>query len=231
VTVTETTIAADLGGLGSVDLHFVPSGRTAKEHPRCEPRQSVEFDSGYYEGQIDLVGEEGFTEVRATRAAGNLQLGLNLICPGGPRVEGSGPGLPGALLHARRHWSKGSLQMQARTNSPTRPIRFEASIEERGPALPVIRSVVVAGAPPAFEYDVSAQTARLAPPPPFAGVARFDRAGKRQGQLQGGLTVDFPGRSNVSLAGLRGGLSRYIANPSHRSRPFLGRQLERIAPR
>jgi hypothetical protein len=121
--------------------------------------------------------------------------------------------------------------MQARTNSPTRPIRFEASIEERGPALPVIRSVVVAGAPPAFEYDVSAQTARLAPPPPFAGVARFDRAGKRQGQLQGGLTVDFPGRSNVSLAGLRGGLSRYIANPSHRSRPFLGRQLERIAPR
>jgi hypothetical protein len=231
VTVTETTIAAALGGLGSIDLHFVPSGRTTKEHPRCEPRQSVEFDSGFYEGRIDFEGEEGFTEVHATRAAGDLQLGLNLICPGGPRVDGAGPGLPGALLHARRRWSKGSLEMQARTNSPTRPTSFEASIEERGPTLPVIRSVAVSGAPATFRYDVSAQAARLAPPPPFAGVAGFDRAGKRQGHLHAGLTVDFPGRSGVSLAGLRGGLSRYIANPSHPRRPFLRRDLERIAPR
>lgn len=231
VEVTETTISADLGHLGSIDLHFVPSGRTKKEHPRCEPRQSIEFDSGFYEGQIDFEGEEGFTSVHATRAAGELQLGLNLICFGGPKVDGTGPGLPGALLHVRRHWSRGSLDLQARTNSPTRPTRFEATIEEHRSGLFAIRSITVFGPPAAFRYDVSAQTARLAPPQPFAGAAHYVRARKHQGRLYGGLTVDFPGHSGVSLAGLRGGLSRYIANPNNRSLPFLGRQLERIAPR
>jgi hypothetical protein len=87
VTVTETTITADLGRLASVDLHFVPSGETKKEHPRCEPKQSIEFDPGFYEGRIDFEGEEGFTAVHATRAAGELQMGLNLICPGNREVE------------------------------------------------------------------------------------------------------------------------------------------------
>jgi hypothetical protein len=231
VEVTETTIAADLGRLGSIDLHFVPSGRNTKEHSRCDRSQSIAFDSGYYEGRIDFEGEEGFTAVHATRAAGELQLALNLICLGGPRVEGSGPDLPGALLRTRQRRPQGSLELQARTNSPTRPPRFEASIEERSSVLPVVRSVTVFAAPAAFRYDVSAQTARLAPPMPFAGVARFDRAGRRPGRLRGELTVDFPGRSGVSLAGLGGSLSRYIANPSHRSRPFPDRQLERITPR
>jgi hypothetical protein len=226
VEVTETTIAADLGRLGTIDLHFVPSGRSKKEHPSCEPRQSVEFDSGFYEGRIDFEGEEGFTAVHATRAAGELQLGLNLICGGGPRVEGSGGNAPGALLHARRSWSQGSLELQARTNSPTRPTRIEATIEERNSALPTIRSVTALGSPAAFRYEVSAQTARLAPPAPFAGVARFVSGGKG-----GGLTVDFPGRSNVSLAGARGSLSRYVANPGQVFRPLLRPRLERIALR
>jgi hypothetical protein len=231
VEVTESTIVADLGRLGSIDLRFVPSGRNKKAHPSCEPRQSVEFDSGFYEGRIDFDGEEGFTAVHTTRAAGELQLGLNLICPGGPRVEGSGGNAPGALLHARRRWSKGSLELQARTNSPNRPVRFEATIEERSPVLPVIRSATVFGSPASFRYDVSAQSAQLAPPTPFAGLARFDRAGKRRGRLHGGLTVDFPGRSNVSFTGARGGLSRYVANPGQVFRPLRLPQLERLSSR
>jgi hypothetical protein len=222
VTVTETTIVADLGRLGSIDLHFVPSGRNKKEHPRCEPEQSIEFDSGFYEGRIDFEGEEGFTEVHATRAAGELQLALNLICGGGPLVEGSGGNAPGALLRVHRRWSKGHLELQARTNSPSRPARFEASIEERAQGLVVFRNATAFGAPVAFDFDIAAQSARLAPPKPFSGVARFDRSGTRQGRLRGGLTVDFPGRSDVSLAGTRGSLSRYVANPGQVFRPLLG---------
>jgi len=225
VTVTETRIAADLGLLGSIDLHFVPSGRNKKEHPSCEPEQSIEFDSGFYEGRIDFEGEEGFTEVHATRAAGELQLGLNLICGGGPRVEGSGGNAPGALLRVRRRWSKGHLELQTRTNSPSRPARFEASIEERVQGLVVFRNVTAAGVPAAFDFDVPAQTARLAPPRPFAGVARFKRDGKGPGRLRGGLTVDFPGRSNISLTGARGSLSRYVANPGQVFRPSLRHRL------
>jgi len=223
VTVTETTIVADLGPLGSIDLHFVPSGETKREHPRCDPKQSVKFDSGFYEGRIDFEGEEGFTAVHAPRAAGELQLGLNLFCSGGPRVDGVGGNAPGAQLQGHRRWSGGKVELQARTNSPTRPAYFKASIEERGGSLWVIREVAVAGPPSAFRFDIPTQTARLAPPAPYAGVGHFRRRGKELGRLRGGLTVDFPGHSDVSLTGVRGGLVRYVANPSHPFRPLLAR--------
>jgi len=231
VQVTETTIAADLGRLGSIDLQFVPSGRNRKAHPRCEPKQSVEYDSGYYEGRIDLYGEEGFTAVHATRAAGELQLGLNLICPGGSVNEGFGGHAPGARLRLRRRWAGARVELQARKNSPSRPTRFEASIQERREGLVIFRNVAVTGAPAAFDYDVPAQIARLAPPSPFSGTARFQRSGKGAGRLQGALSVDFPGRSNVSFADARGSLIRYVDNPGQVFRPFLGPRLERIAMR
>ncbi len=231
VEVTKTTIAAQLGRLGSIDLHFVPSGRNKKAHPSCEPRQSIEYDSGFYEGRIDFDGEEGFTAVHATRAAGELQLGLNLICLGGSINEGFGGHAPGARLHVRRRWSDGSVELQARKNSPSRPARFEASIEERRLGLFTFRRVVAAGAPAAFDYDVPAQSARLAPPSPFSGAARFEKSGKTPGRLHGGLSVDFPGRSNVSFADARGSLIRYVDNPGQVFRPLPRPRLERIAPR
>lgn len=228
VTITETTIAADLGRLGSIDLHFVPSGETKKEHPRCQPKQSVEFDSGFYEGRVDFEGEEGFTAAHATRAAGELQLGLNLFCPGGPKVDGIGGNAPGAQLHGYRRWPGGKVELQASTNSPTRPVHFKASIEERGGDLLVIREVAVTGAPSAFRFDVPAQTARLAPPAPFRGVGHFKRREEALGRLRGGLTVDFPGNSHVSLAGIQGGMVRYVANPGQVFRPLSRLSLERM---
>ncbi|MGN6200869.1 MAG: hypothetical protein ACTHNY_00490 [Solirubrobacterales bacterium] len=226
VEVTETTIAADLGRLGSIDLHFVPTGRPKKEHASCD-RQQFAFDSGFYEGRIDFEGEEGFTEVHASRAPGELRVGLSFICSGGPAVEGAGGHSPGALLRTRRHWPKGNLSFEVKTNSHTRPAYFQASIEERSPAMAVFRSVGATGAPAAFSFDVPAQSARMAPPGPFAGAARFERGGKTPGHLQGSLTVDLPGRSDVSLIGTRGSLSRYVANPSH---PFRSQRRPALSP-
>lgn len=80
VEVTEESIAADFGGRGSIDLHFVPTGKARKEAPSCQPRRSMAVDSGAYEGRVDLEGEEGFTEVHATRARGSAQFVLDLVC-------------------------------------------------------------------------------------------------------------------------------------------------------
>jgi hypothetical protein len=230
VEVTETTIAADLGPLGSIDLHFVPSGKPEKEHASCDFEQ-VEFESGFYEGQVDCEGEEGYTEIHASRAPGELQLALNLLCTGGPAVEGFGGDAPGASLRVRRDRPKGAVSLEVKTNSHTRPAYFRASIEERSPGLAIIRGASATGAAASFAFDVPAQSARLAPPRPFAGVAHFDSGNRSPGRLRGGLTVDFPGRSNVSLAGTRGSLSRYVANPSHPFRPLLSRPLEWIPSR
>ncbi|HEX5989968.1 MAG TPA: hypothetical protein VFY75_07140 [Solirubrobacterales bacterium] len=217
VEVTEESIAADLGGLGSVDLHFVPTGKAREEGPSCEPGQSVAVDSGVYEGRIDFEGEEGFTEVHAARARGSAQFVLSLLC-GMSIDEGSGGRAPGARLRVHRRGPGGNVAFEAWKNSPTRPAWFEASIEERRGAIAVLRGVSAKAGSSSFEFDVPEQTALVRPPSPFDGTGRFDRAGKKPGRLQGSLSVDFPGRSNVSLGGIRGSLVRFVKNPSH---PFL----------
>ena len=219
VEVTETSVAADLGPLGSVDVHFVPSGQPRKERSECDPRP-IAFDSGFYEGRIEFAGEEGFTKVDAVRAPGEIRFAASLICFGGSAVEGFGGHAPGALLSSRRRWSGGSLEFEAKTNSPTRPVRFSATIEERRNGLAISRSLSATAGPGAFAFDVAGQTARLNPPSPFQGRATFHRSGRRApGRLRGDLSVDFPGRSSVSLAGARGSLVRYVDNPSHPFRP------------
>jgi hypothetical protein len=215
--VTEESISADLGGLGSIDLRFVPTGKSREEAPSCEPKQNVAVDSGVYEGKVDFKGEEGFTEVHATRAPGDVHFVLNLIC-GMSIDEGSGGHAPGAQLRVHRRWQRGNVSFEAWKNSPTRPAHFEASIEERRGAIGVLRGISSTAGSGSFQFDVPAQSALVRPPFPFHGSARFVRRGRGPGTLQGGLKVDFPGHSNVPLAGTRGGLLRYVKNPSH---PFL----------
>jgi hypothetical protein len=212
-TVTETTVLADLGDLGSIDLHFVPSGQPRTERSICDS-QPIEFDSGFYEGRIDFEGEEDYTEAHATRARGEIRLAASLVCGAG-LDEGMGGHSPGARLLVRRRWDSGKVELEATKNSPSRPAGFKASIEERRPGLAIDREVRVRAGAAAFGFDVPAQTALLDPPKPFEGAAHFIRDGSRPGRLQGDLSVDFPGRSDVSLNDTRGGLVRWVANPSH----------------
>jgi hypothetical protein len=213
VEVTEESISADLGGLGSIDLRFVPTGQARDEAPKCI-HQSVAVDSGVYEGRVEFRGEEGFTEVHAVRARGEVRFALGLICAGGGD-EGAGGHSPGARLLVHRKRPSGNYVFEAWKNSPTRPAYFEASVDERRGALRISRSVSSSAGAASFEFDVPAQTALVRPPTPFDGSARFERRGREPGRLQGGLKVDFPGRSNVFLAGTRGGLIRYVRNPAH----------------
>lgn len=218
--VGEGSIEADLGAVGAIDVHYVPSGGTTREGARCAPKRKVSFDAGFYEGTIELHGEEGYTEVEATRARGEVGTALSLLCS---RVvnEGSGGHSPGARLVARRSVPGGEVELIARINSPTRPSRFEASVSEtRGP-LHIARSVRAVGLPAAFDFDVPSGHAILAPPLPFAGIGKFARSASGPADLLGDLAVDFPGNSDVRIAGLstRADLERHVDNPSHPFRP------------
>lgn len=214
VEVTEESISADLGGLGSIDLRFVPTGKSRDEAPSCDPKQTYAVDSGVYEGRVDFEGEEGFTEVHATRAPGDAHVVADLIC-GSSADEGSGGNAPGAQLRVHRRWQRGNVSFEAWKNSPTRPAHFEASIEERRGALGVVRGISSSAGPASFEFDIPSQAALIRPPSPFHGSARFVRRGRGRGTLRGSLTVDFPGHSNVPLAGTRGSMLRYVKNPAH----------------
>jgi len=181
--VTEDTISADLGSVGSIDLRFVPTGEPKRESSACD-RKPIEFDSGFYEGRFDFDGEEGYTEAHVTRARGEMRLAASLIC-GMSFDEGVGGHSPGARLLVRRHWHGGALEFEATKNSPSRPSRFSASIQERRDGIVIVREVSAEAAARAFEFDVPTQTATLEPPSPFSGSARFLRSGHRPGRLAG----------------------------------------------
>ena len=119
----------------------------------------------------------------------------------------------------QRWWDSGRLDFEATENSPTRPSRFRATIEEKRGGLAIEREVEAVAGPEAFEFDVPSQSAMLKPPSPFVGSALFQRKKGQMGHLKGSLVVDFPGHSNVSLSGVQGSIQRWVQNPSHPFRP------------
>jgi hypothetical protein len=197
-TVTETSIQASLGELGEIDVRFQPSGRARRERSVCGGKP-VAFDSGSYEGVIDFEGEEGYTQVNATRAEGDLQFFLDLICPGNIGPSGSGPGAPGAELRVRQRPTHPALTFVAHKNRPGDRAFFEASVTERHDGIGIERSVGSSGRASAFDYDSMLQTATVKPPAPFSGQATFRRNAAPANRWTGRLSVDFPGRSDVSL--------------------------------
>jgi hypothetical protein len=210
--VTETSIDADLGQVGTISVDFVSSGVIKKERPQCG--KPVEVQSGNYVGTIDFEGEEGFSEAHATSVPGEAKFILSLVC-GGTLSEGTGGHSPGARLTA--HGPKGGFEFEARKNSPSRPARFTASIEERRGSVTIERGIGAKAGPGTFEYDVPAGIATVSPPAPFDGEATFRRGPGKRTSWHGDLTVDFPGRAGVSLtgSGARASLVRAVQNPSH----------------
>ncbi|HEY5053567.1 MAG TPA: hypothetical protein VII45_09190 [Solirubrobacterales bacterium] len=197
-TVTATSIDADLGRLGAIDVHFVPTGGTTTERSTCGGRP-VSFDSGDYIGRIDFEGELGYTRLHLTRARGEIQGLLSLLCAAG-RSEGIGGRAPGARLTARRRGSEAPFEFAARKNSPTGRADFAVSIDERSGEMAISRSVETVAPPNAFVYDTRAGTATIRPPAPFSGSATYSRH-SAIGGWAGDLSVDFPGRSDVKLGG------------------------------
>ncbi len=213
-TVTPTSIEANLGPVGRIDVDFVPSGQTRTEDTPCGG--SVSFDSGRYVGTIDFEGEYDYSEAHATSARGDASAAAGLICSGGPSSEGIGGHSPGARLTVHRARNP-RFEFDAMKNSQTRPARFGASIEERRGSLEISRIVQVTAGAGAFDYDVAKGIAGVRPPTPFSGEATYRRTSGKRITWRGDLTVDFPGRPNVSLtgAGTRAGMHRAVLNPSH----------------
>ncbi|HWA55360.1 MAG TPA: hypothetical protein VG816_14415 [Solirubrobacterales bacterium] len=210
--VTETSIDADLGRVGRISVDFVPSGAIKKERSQCG--KPVEVQAGNYVGTIDFEGEEGFSEAHATSVPGEAKFILSLVC-GGSLSEGTGGHSPGARLTA--HGPKGKFEFEARKNSPSRPARFRATIEERRGSMTIERGVGAEAGPSAFDYDVPGGTATVSPPAPFDGEATFRRDARKSMNWHGDLSVDFPGRADVALtgSGTHASLIRAVQNPSH----------------
>lgn len=210
-----TSIEADLGAIGRIDVNFVSSGQSHSERSDCGGKP-VLVDSGRYEGGIDLEGEEGYSEAHASSARGEVKTVLNLLCSGGPRSEGVGGHSPGARLTVAHRGAR-RFEFTAMKNGPTRPVRFAASVSERRGRLSIFRGTGVTAAPGSFDFDVPSGTAQVSPPQPFSGEASYFRTAGKRATWQGDLSVDLPGRANFQLTGrgTRVGLIRAVLNPGH----------------
>lgn len=197
-TVTETAIRARLGDLGEIDVDFKPSGRRRRERSVCGGKP-IAFDSGSYVGTIDFTGEQGYTEIHATEAKGDLQFALDILCPGGGGSTGSGPGLPGAELSVVHHLSGVGASLTVEKNTPAARSTFEASVAEERDGVGIERFVGIRAPSTAFEFDSQLRVAVVEPPPPFFGRATFHRNARPANRWSGHLSVDFPGRSGVSI--------------------------------
>lgn len=201
-TVTDTKIDADLGELGRISLEFVPSGRKKRLHTNCDSGPTA-FDGGSYVGTLEFSGEEGFTHVSATQIPFTPRPLVELVCGMGSEGEGVGPGLPGVRLRAIAGRGRNKVSLQVNQNRPEARVRVEAAIEERRGSLWVAREVERTYPAAAFHFDSRLRSAVLRPPAPFSGSAVYRRDADAPDRWTGSLAVDFPGDSNVALAGVR----------------------------
>lgn len=201
-TATEDSIEVDLGDLGHIAVSFHATGGTTGEKSTCDKRHALAVRNGYYEGTIDFHGEEGYTEVEASRAEGDARMLLDLVCAA-ESESGAGPGLPGAELRVRGPRKNPLPSLTVVENDPRAPVQLEVDAGEQREGISIERTIRMKAPRTAFDYDRKLRTAVLTPPAPFTGKACFRRVGPRKTRWSGNLTVNLPGCSGVRLTGGR----------------------------
>jgi hypothetical protein len=194
-----TSLQADLGALGEVDLKVAPSGKKKTLRSGCGGEtETVSYEPNYFSGSFNFYGEEAYTDALSSFPREYPGFFSRFICPG-DGGEVVGPSFPGARLglHTRRNDFRFSLH--AIQNRPGKPSRFEVEVREKRGEASIIRTVSQWGEPDAFQYDPLLRKATIDPPYPFAGEGTFDRAALPANRWTGYLEVDLPGRSDQPL--------------------------------
>lgn len=206
-------VSAHFGPLGFLDMHFVRSGGSRRYRPYCGG-EAVKLARGHYEGSVRFVGGHGFPSLKASVAQAAPAWELAERCWNG--IAEGPPTLPGAQLQAGSVHSD-PPHFTAFKNRPSAPAHIWAYINEFRRGVGMDRFAAVVAPPSAFQYDQSLTKARVRPPAPFSGVGSYDAERDRRHRWSGGLSVDFPGRKNVSLTRfpLLGGISPARWIPPH----------------
>jgi hypothetical protein len=189
-------IVSNLGALGAVDLVFHATGGTRQVRSSCGG-EGFPVPLGAYEGSVVFRGEQGYTQVTATRARPDPKFMVDLLCSGYGQSTGSGRG---AVLNVHRRHGGSPVSFTAIKNGARKRTLVSAGIRERVGDLSISRSTGVSAGSGAFLYPPMLGEAFVSPPAPFSGSARFT-SGRDGNSWLGSLSVDFPGRAGVRLAG------------------------------
>jgi hypothetical protein len=194
---TENSVKARFGSLGSLDFRFKPKKATSK----CG-------GGLIFTGTFRFTGENGYIHVDADRAEG---AGLEQVYSPCPGTFGPAPKLnvvsTGVYLEAiAGSWKHGTARKveaaEYTTRGGHRSVNVSGFVREEREGMIVGRGATVTAGASAFRHNLKAGTATLSPPAPFVGSATLTpgRGGKGiwQGSLQipvlgGGEPIDLTG--------------------------------------
>lgn len=196
-------IEASLGGLGRISVRFHPSGRTRVTRLdelgafSCGGRTRIVRHLGTFVGTVEFQGEGGYTAVEARRAQGSVGTPLPAACAAAARPAGK------VVLRAFNRGAGTRFQ----TKTTAGGVAFTASWHERlESGVVVSRRAYTGGPPDAFAFAADLSAARVSPPAPFSGSARY-RAAAGGSRWSGSLRATFPGRAiELTGPGFRAGL-------------------------
>jgi hypothetical protein len=203
--ITSEEVKARFGSLGELDYTFTP----ARPPGPCD-----ELFKGTYKGTFDFTGENDYVSIAADHAPGTL--GPPKDCKGaGPRgrraaaarpavAEDEGPDADEATLTAATGHKLPAdvlLAVQFEDERGRPRVFYTAYHEEKEEGMLIARGAQVAAAPRTFTWDLSAGTARVAPPAPFTGSATFKRRPGKRAIWRGSLRVPVLGEGPTRLTG------------------------------
>jgi hypothetical protein len=199
---TKTSLTADLGALGKVDLDVSPSGRTKRFRSTCrEEPESFTYEPPRYTGSFEFRGEEGYADAVSAAPSEFNRFFYEVGCVSTGGGESGGANTPGARLRLYERRGDFRLMLQANKNGPRKRSRLEVEVHEKRGKVRIFRSTSVWLGTEAFRFDPALETATLDPPAPFSGRASFHRGAAPANRWSGDLAVDLPGRSDVPLTG------------------------------
>jgi hypothetical protein len=215
-------IKARIGGLGKIDVHFVAES-TKKANPKvpgCTGGESV-TETGHFVGQISFRGEQGFTRVGATRAAGSVIKETAPKCknlPTSPReeagaekkgseaiaeAEGKEVDLNVVTDHGKVRLGATRTEIDAKGKTRTFANFTAVAGRNRGKVQEVSLVLLLLQKGPTFlspEPSFPTRAATISPPAPFSGTGTFTREAGKSASWTGDLKVELPGFGDVPLA-------------------------------
>jgi hypothetical protein len=242
-------LRARFGSLGSIDLHFRPSGKVKVGHPakHCRGR-SPQVEYGEYRGTVALRGEDGYFEIHAKRAPGVRSRTYRLSCAAGQAVKdkaeplyeyvapvegfsvSSAGGSIALILAVSRQSGRFVYLRAAHMQSAGPGTEVQAGALERMPGMAIGHSAWVDGGEGTLLTSlpsVHPATATLAPPAPFHGSASLVENSSTSHSWTGTLGVSFPGL-DLPLTGHGYATSLCVESPFKTRVPCDFRKLPRV---
>lgn len=209
-TATESRLQASFGELGSISMRFHPAANHSWMKPSRNCATTARFleRRGTWQGQFHFRGEGGYLRLDVHRVRGGvLTVAPRCRQPGEQRqrrslIRPSQESQLGAEVPVlQAHWRHGTALAGFLGGGTKFGSYFFASTAESRGQLVVFREAEAQGPPKAVTADRALNRARVAPPAPFHGTARYRAAADGSKTWSGDLTVAFPGAPRYALTG------------------------------